>query len=141
MTHDTDRPADPDTTLFIAPILLGDGVRLFDHPGGTNVRLERFVPDGRVRLVRPLVPGRALATVQLLVAPKVGRYQALRMLGRSHQDAEDDAGPKRNCRRDVDHALNSPIGILREESNRHQSEHGKAERLHAHNEAPTRYAV
>ncbi|GAA2098902.1 dihydrofolate reductase family protein [Actinomadura alba] len=25
----------------IAPVLLGDGVRLFDHPGGTKVRLER----------------------------------------------------------------------------------------------------
>jgi dihydrofolate reductase len=28
--------------VLIAPVLLGDGVRLFDHPGGTNVRLERF---------------------------------------------------------------------------------------------------
>jgi riboflavin biosynthesis pyrimidine reductase len=27
---------------IIAPVLLGDGVRLFDHPGGTNVRLERI---------------------------------------------------------------------------------------------------
>ena len=27
---------------FIAPVLLGDGVRLFDHPGGTNVKLERL---------------------------------------------------------------------------------------------------
>ena len=26
----------------IAPVLLGDGVRLFDHPGGTTVRLERI---------------------------------------------------------------------------------------------------
>jgi dihydrofolate reductase len=26
----------------IAPVLLGDGVRLFDHPGGTNVALERI---------------------------------------------------------------------------------------------------
>jgi dihydrofolate reductase len=26
---------------IIAPVLLGDGVRLFDHPGGTNVTLER----------------------------------------------------------------------------------------------------
>lgn len=26
----------------IAPVLLGDGVRLFDHPGGTNVTLERI---------------------------------------------------------------------------------------------------
>jgi hypothetical protein len=23
-------------------VLLGDGVRLFDHPGGTNVKLERI---------------------------------------------------------------------------------------------------
>jgi dihydrofolate reductase len=28
--------------VFIAPVLLGDGTRLFDHPGGTNVRLERM---------------------------------------------------------------------------------------------------
>jgi dihydrofolate reductase len=27
---------------FIAPVLLGNGVRLFDHAGGTNVRLERI---------------------------------------------------------------------------------------------------
>ncbi len=26
----------------IAPVLLGDGTRLFDHPGGTNVALERL---------------------------------------------------------------------------------------------------
>lgn len=26
---------------FIAPVLLGDGVRLFDHPGGRTVKLER----------------------------------------------------------------------------------------------------
>jgi dihydrofolate reductase len=28
--------------VLIAPVLLGDGVRLFDQPGGTNVRLERL---------------------------------------------------------------------------------------------------
>jgi hypothetical protein len=28
-----------------APILLGDGVRLFDHPGGMNARLEPVDPD------------------------------------------------------------------------------------------------
>jgi dihydrofolate reductase len=28
--------------VLIAPVLLGDGVRLFDHPGGTNVQLERI---------------------------------------------------------------------------------------------------
>ncbi|AYY12181.1 dihydrofolate reductase [Actinobacteria bacterium YIM 96077] len=27
--------------VIIAPVLLGDGVRLFEHPGGTNVKLER----------------------------------------------------------------------------------------------------
>jgi len=27
---------------LIAPVLLGDGVRLFDHPGGTQVGLERM---------------------------------------------------------------------------------------------------
>ncbi|MGH3588915.1 MAG: dihydrofolate reductase family protein [Pseudonocardia sp.] len=27
---------------FVAPVLLGDGVRLFAHPGGTNVALERI---------------------------------------------------------------------------------------------------
>lgn len=26
--------------MFILPVLLGDGVRMFDHPGGTNVRLK-----------------------------------------------------------------------------------------------------
>ncbi len=28
--------------VLIAPVLLGDGVRLFDCPGGTNVKLERL---------------------------------------------------------------------------------------------------
>jgi dihydrofolate reductase len=28
--------------VCIAPVLLGDGVRLFEHPGGTNVKLERL---------------------------------------------------------------------------------------------------
>lgn len=28
--------------VFIAPVLLGDGVRMFSHPGGTNVKLERL---------------------------------------------------------------------------------------------------
>jgi dihydrofolate reductase len=30
--------------MFVAPVLLGDGVRLFDHPGGTKVTLERHGP-------------------------------------------------------------------------------------------------
>ncbi len=30
--------------VIIAPVLLGDGTRLFDHPGGTNVALERIGP-------------------------------------------------------------------------------------------------
>ncbi len=28
--------------VVVAPILLGDGIRLFDHPGGTEVELERI---------------------------------------------------------------------------------------------------
>jgi dihydrofolate reductase len=28
--------------LFFVPVLLGAGVRIFDHPGGTNVRLARL---------------------------------------------------------------------------------------------------
>ena len=38
--------------VLIAPVLLGDGTRLFDHPGGTNVRLEPLDPDatGPMRL-------------------------------------------------------------------------------------------
>jgi dihydrofolate reductase len=28
--------------VCIAPVLLGDGVRLFDRPGGSNVKLERL---------------------------------------------------------------------------------------------------
>jgi dihydrofolate reductase len=28
--------------LCVAPVLLGDGVRLFDHPGGAEVKLERI---------------------------------------------------------------------------------------------------
>lgn len=31
---------------LITPVLLGDGTRLFDHPGGTNVRLERLSVNG-----------------------------------------------------------------------------------------------
>jgi dihydrofolate reductase len=28
--------------VCIAPVMLGDGIRLFDHPGGTDVKLERI---------------------------------------------------------------------------------------------------
>jgi dihydrofolate reductase len=28
--------------VCIAPVMLGDGVRLFEHPGGTNLKLERI---------------------------------------------------------------------------------------------------
>jgi dihydrofolate reductase len=45
--------------LCVAPVLLGDGVRLFDHVGGTRVRLERVgltavphVTNIRLRVVR-----------------------------------------------------------------------------------------
>lgn len=31
--------------VLIAPILLGDGVRLFEHPGGTRIRLEAADPS------------------------------------------------------------------------------------------------
>jgi dihydrofolate reductase len=30
--------------MFVAPVMLGDGVRVFEHPGGTRVRLEQL-PD------------------------------------------------------------------------------------------------
>ncbi len=38
--------------VLVAPVLLGDGTRLFDHPGGTNVALEPLDPDdtGPLRL-------------------------------------------------------------------------------------------
>lgn len=45
--------------VIVAPVLLGDGTRLFDHPGGRQVRLERVsltgVPHGTnlwMRVVR-----------------------------------------------------------------------------------------
>jgi dihydrofolate reductase len=30
--------------VFVAPVLLGDGTRLLNHPGGTRVRLEPIAP-------------------------------------------------------------------------------------------------
>lgn len=36
----------PDEVLvLIASILLGDGVRLFDYPGGRRIKLEPIEPD------------------------------------------------------------------------------------------------
>jgi dihydrofolate reductase len=32
--------------VIVAPVLLGDGTRLFEHSGGTNVALERIGPQG-----------------------------------------------------------------------------------------------
>lgn len=31
--------------VLVAPVLLGDGVRLFDHPGGTSIVLDAIDPD------------------------------------------------------------------------------------------------
>ena len=40
--------------MLVAPVLLGDGVRVFDHPGGTKVRLEQLPDAGALwyRVVR-----------------------------------------------------------------------------------------
>ena len=37
--------------LHIAPLLLGDGIRLYDNPGGTPVRLELLNGDDRTAAV------------------------------------------------------------------------------------------
>ena len=37
--------------LHIAPVLLGDGIRLFDNPGGAPVRLERLNSDDPTAVV------------------------------------------------------------------------------------------
>jgi dihydrofolate reductase len=31
--------------VLVVPVLLGDGIRLYDHPGGTDIRLERLDVD------------------------------------------------------------------------------------------------
>jgi hypothetical protein len=38
--------------VLVAPVLLGDGTRLFDHSGGTNIALEPVEPEdtGPLRL-------------------------------------------------------------------------------------------
>lgn len=36
--------------VFVAPLLLGDGVRLFDRPGGRTVRLEPTTHVGHTDL-------------------------------------------------------------------------------------------
>ncbi len=38
--------------MFVAPVLLGDGVRMFDHPGGTRVRLEPLPDAGTAHWYR-----------------------------------------------------------------------------------------
>jgi dihydrofolate reductase len=49
--------------LHIAPVLLGDGIRLFDNPGGAPVRLDRIhdgAPNAGIDVrfrPRPLSPG------------------------------------------------------------------------------------
>ena len=49
--------------LHIAPVLLGDGIRLFDDPGGVSVRLELLNGDDRTATVdvrcRPEAPDAA----------------------------------------------------------------------------------
>jgi dihydrofolate reductase len=46
--------------VFVAPVLLGDGTRLFAHPGGTDVRLERLrvVEEPGATVLWYRVPGR-----------------------------------------------------------------------------------
>jgi dihydrofolate reductase len=48
--------------LHIAPVLLGDGIRLYDNPGGTPVRLDRVGADDPTAAVnvryRPRPPAR-----------------------------------------------------------------------------------
>lgn len=40
--------------MFVVPVLLGDGVRMFDHPGGTRIRLERLPDTGTEHWYRVL---------------------------------------------------------------------------------------
>jgi dihydrofolate reductase len=42
-----DRGLIDEIDLHIAPVLLGDGIRLFDNPGGAPVRLELMNGDDR----------------------------------------------------------------------------------------------
>jgi dihydrofolate reductase len=40
--------------MFVVPVLLGDGVRMFDHPGGARIRLERLPDTGTEHWYRVL---------------------------------------------------------------------------------------
>jgi dihydrofolate reductase len=40
-----DRDLIDEIDLHIAPVLLGDGIRLYDNPGGTPIRLDRVAED------------------------------------------------------------------------------------------------
>jgi dihydrofolate reductase len=40
--------------MFVVPVLLGDGVRMFDHPGGTRIPLERLPDTGTEHWYRVL---------------------------------------------------------------------------------------
>ncbi len=44
--------------LHVAPVLLGDGIRLFDNPGGTPVRLEMINADDPDSRRQPAIPSR-----------------------------------------------------------------------------------
>lgn len=55
--------------VLLAPVLLGDGVRMFDHPGGATVRLEPIPGE-----TSPLVPSHLLnADPRQTEAPRPAR--------------------------------------------------------------------
>lgn len=47
--------------VFTAPVLLGDGVRLFDHPGGTDIKVRTPQPDPRAAGDEPLATRRRVS--------------------------------------------------------------------------------
>ncbi|MEV0717012.1 dihydrofolate reductase family protein [Asanoa sp. NPDC050611] len=62
--------------IHVAPVLLGDGIRLYDQPGGTPIRLHRLdsahpAATARVRC-RPAGPRRSVAGAVPLVAGGTG---------------------------------------------------------------------